>query len=425
LSQFVIARDRVTKRIVHIKDVLEGYSDGECSDCGHPLIAANRNQKTRKKTCYFRHNVNSACSGSQLVHDLAAQVLVRRKAVALPRYNETIRFPAEGESYQEALFTLEGRTHSSGDVKAEQTQSLEFGTRRTDVVFYGEPILYVEVHNTNAVKEDRLEFYQNLDKNCIEVDIEGYEDYLDAGIAEFSDYICNKSERRWINLSSETLELRSAYLALEQRYRMRLKVEAAEEADRKRRWESARQQNNHVITKLVKFQSLGIEELRFMLNHQGYYRSNRLERYLKSVHGTIPGFINQEVEHDYAFKTARYRWQRLIHREIVESHNQILTGARKWHEPFVRVSCEYLYSMLRARGVPVLDLVDDTEAIHRRPLIDVSLNIWTERGMTKDEARYIPRPIAAINDYLRYLKALGLVVRLNDGTFAIGIKSSG
>lgn len=131
------------------------------------------------------------------------------------------------------------------------------------------------------------------------------------------------------------------------------------------------------------------------------------------------------MEHDYAFKTARYRWQRLIHREVIELHNHILTGARKWHEPVVRFSCEYFYSMLRERNVPLLELVDDAEVIHRKPLIDVSLYTWVDRGMTKEEARSIPRPLAAINDYLRYLKSLGLVVRLKDGTYAIGVTLRG
>jgi hypothetical protein len=131
------------------------------------------------------------------------------------------------------------------------------------------------------------------------------------------------------------------------------------------------------------------------------------------------------VGHDYAFKTARYRWQRLIHRGVIGLHNHILTGARKLHEPVVRFSCEYFYSMLRARNVPLLELVDDAEVIHRKPLIDVSLYTWVDRGMTKEEARSIPRPLAAINDYLRYLKSLGLVVRLKDGTYAIGVTLRG
>ena len=105
----------------------------------------------------------------------------------------------------------------------------------------------------------------------------------------------------------------------------------------------------------------------------------------------------------------------------MELHNHILTGTRKWHEPFVRFSCEYFYSMLRERNVPVLELVDDSEAIHRKLLTDVSLYLWVDRGLTEEEARSIPRPLAAIDDYLRYLKSLGLVVRLNDGTYAIGV----
>lgn len=421
MKSFVLARDRTTNEIVHIKDVPEGYSNGECSECGHPLITSNRDQATRKVACYFKHDGNSTCTGSQLVHDLAVEVLVRYKEVSLPRYEESIRFPETGETYQETLFTLPVKTHTSDEVKAEQTQSLDTGIRRTDVVFYGEDRLYVEVHHTNAVKEDRAEFYRKLDKNCIEVDVEGYDDYLEAGIDEFANFICHKSERRWIHLSSDTPELKSAYAALEHSHRMDLKIRAAYEAERKRAWDGERRKNKQLVDKLQEFQKLGIEELRFRLNQRECYRSKRLERDLKAAHGAMPDFINQEVKHDYAFKTARYRWQRLIHKEVVELHNHILTGARKWHEPFVRFSCEYFYSMLRARNVPILELVDDSEAIHRKILTDVSLNLWVDRGLTEEEARSIPRPLAAIDDYLRYLKSLGLVVRLNDGTYAIGV----
>ena len=425
MNNFVLARDRTTKEIVHIKDVPEGYSNGECSECGHPLIAANKNQATRKVACYFRHDVNSSCTGSQLVHDLAVEVLVRYKEVTLPCYEKSIRFPETGDIYQETLFTLSARTHSSDDVKAEQTQTGESGIRRTDVVFFGERRLNVEVHHTNAVKEDRAEFYRKLNRDCIEVDVEGYDDCLEAGIDEFANFICHKSERRWIHLSSDTPELKSAYAELEHSHRMDLKIRAAYEAERKRAWDSERRKNKQLVDKLQEFQKLGIEELRFRLNQRESYRSSRLERDLKAAHSAIPDFINQEVEHDYAFKTARYRWQRLIHKEVMELHNHILTGARKWHEPFVRFSCEYFYSMLRDRNVPVLELVDDSEAIHRKPLIDVSLNTWVDRGLTREEARLIPRPLAAINDYLRYLKLLGLVVRLNDGTYAIGVAFRG
>ncbi|MGB0503244.1 MAG: hypothetical protein ACPGGD_04280 [Thalassolituus sp.] len=225
MKNFVLARDRTTREIVHIKDVPEGYSNGECSECGHPLIAANKNQATRKVACYFRHDVNSTCTGSQLVHDLAVEVLVRHKEVTLPRYEENIRFPETGDLYQEVLFTLPVKTHTSDEVKAEQTQSLDTGIRRTDVVFYGEHRLYVEVHNTNAVQEDRAEFYRKLDKNCIEVDVEGYDEYLEAGIDEFANFICHKSERRWIHLSSDTPELKYAYAALEKRYLRALDIQ--------------------------------------------------------------------------------------------------------------------------------------------------------------------------------------------------------
>ena len=421
MKNFVLARDRTTKEVVHIKDVPDGYSNGECAECGHPLIAANKNQATRKVACYFRHDVNSSCTGSQLVHDLAIEVLVRHKEVTLPRYEENIRFPETGDLYKEKLFTLPVKTHTSDEVKAEQTQSLDTGIRRTDVVFYGEHRLYVEVHHTNAVKEDRAEFYRKLDKNCIEVDVEGYDEYLEAGIDEFTDFICHKSERRWIHLSSDTPELKYAYAALEKRYLRALDIQEKIEAERKRVWDGERKKNKQLVDKLQEFQKLGIEELRFRLNQRECYRSKRLERDLKASHGAMPDFINQEVEHDYAFKTARYRWQRLIHKEVMELHNHILTGTRKWHEPFVRFSCEYFYSMLRERNVPVLELVDDSEAIHRKLLTDVSLYLWVDRGLTEEEARSIPRPLAAIDDYLRYLKSLGLVVRLNDGTYAIGV----
>jgi hypothetical protein len=424
MNNFVLARDRTTKEIVHIKDVPEGYSNGECSECGHPLIAANKNQATRKVACYFRHDVNSSCTGSQLVHDLAVEVLVRYKEVTLPCYEKSIRFPETGDIYQETLFTLSARTHSSDDVKAEQTQTGESGIRRTDVVFFGERRLNVEVHHTNAVKEDRAEFYRKLNRDCIEVDVEGYDDCLEAGIDEFANFICHKSERRWIHLSSDTPELKSAYAELEHSHRMDLKIRAAYEVERKRGWEREREKNSHVIAKLQAFMQVGAEELRFKLNHQERYRSARIERRLKTLHGCIPEYINQEGEHDYAFKTARYRWQRLVHDYVIEHHNDILHGARQSHEPPHRFSLIDMYHMLRSEGVPVLELVDDTEAIHQGVLSEVGRNTWVERGLTEDEARAIPRPLAAINDYLRYLKSLGLVVRLKDGTFGIGVKVS-
>lgn len=424
MTKCILARDRTTKEIVHIKDVPEGYSNGECSECRHPLTAANRNRDTRKVARYFKHKVDSACTGNQLVHDLAVQVLVRYKEVTLPYYERSIRFPETGDIYQETLFTFGVRTHSSDDVKAEQTQSLETGIRRTDVIFYGERPLNVEVHHTNAVKEDRAEFYRKLNRDCIEVDVEGYDGYLEAGIDEFAHFICHKSERRWIHLSSDTPELKSAYAALEHSHRMDLKIRAAYEAERKRGWERQREKNSHVIAKVQAFMQVGAEELRFKLNHQNSYREFNIERELKPIHGCIPEFINQEVEHDYAFKVARYVWQRLIHNYVIEHHNDILNGVRQWHEPPHRFSLVDVYRMLRSERVPVLALVDDTEAIHRAPLADVGLETWVEQGLTEDEARAIPRPLAAINDYLRYLKSLGLVVRLKDGTFGIGVKLS-
>ena len=403
MKNFVLAKDKESGRIVHINDIPEGYTGGRCSECNHPLIAANRNRTTRKKACYFRHDTNSTCTGNQLVHDLAVQVLVERKSVTLPTFRQVIRFPEEGETFECDEFVYESYVFTAESAVAEKGLRVVEKDRRPDITFCGDNILYVEVHHTNPVLEDRKESYRALDEHCVEVDVKGYEEYLEAGINQFAEFICHKSERRWIHLSSKTPELVIETQWLEDKYRTRLEREAESEAQRLVLWNQSRKKHSQIIEKLQALMDMGIEKLRFKLNQHDKYKLRKLDQKLEKRHGCIPDFINQEVDHDYAFKTARYRWQRLIHEKILEYHNYVLTGSRKWHEPVIHFTCQDFYSMLRERGVPVLELVSKTEEINGGVLTDTNLYKWIDRGMTEEEAKSVPRPLEAINGYLLFL----------------------
>ncbi|MDF1762054.1 MAG: hypothetical protein P1U57_01475 [Oleibacter sp.] len=436
MKKFVIAKDKNTQRIVRIDEVEEGYSDGVCPDCGHNLIAANRNQATRKVACYFRHDRDSECSGESLVHLYAKQVLHDRKRVFVPDYTQTIFDPNDQSYLYQKLFQYSAKFISSDQAIMENSIMVDEKSRIPDVTFLGSPILHIEIHNTNKVDDDKKGFFKKLDQNCIEIHMDGYHAYLDKGESEFYEFVSKLANRQWIHFSSENKELRSAiWDSQQERKRKRCENENRKIVthNKKEQWYK---KNSLFIDRFRAFREHGIPLLREKQNAYSKYRDLDLEKKLKNSEGYFSSIISSELDHDYAFKCASYVWQwkiySLLLNKFKESENDFFDEIYKnqsklkfwgpeffWNSYSTKLTVSECYRYLKDQGVIVLDLVNISESLNDGEALPLKRPKEKFLGLSLKEYELLPKPTIAIRKYLFHLCELGFLKYLHGNEFDI------
>lgn len=129
-------------QVIHISAAERGLRcDCTCKDCGSQLEAV----KGTERTHYFRHSNGKHCSGETAVHLFAKQVIAAA---------DNINLPSQRIFYE--------------NVRVEQT----LGTKRPDItVSVGGEDVHFEIKVTNAVKQDKRQFYWDCRQKCVEIDL--------------------------------------------------------------------------------------------------------------------------------------------------------------------------------------------------------------------------------------------------------------
>jgi|GEM_PF-6600474 len=204
-QNFKVALDCHTRRVVHIDEVEEGFKNGLCPTCNERLIAANLNRSTRKKDTYFRHKNQSNCSGETLIHLWSKQIIHDHLSLIVPscdystkEHNKTPSFNPEN-TWKENSITF---TFNSASLEKTITSPSTNESRIPDVTlfFNGSPILYVEIHVTHRVNNEKKRFFEDAKLNCLEIDMSdvGYEEL--SNIQLFEDYVLKAAPRHWVSL---------------------------------------------------------------------------------------------------------------------------------------------------------------------------------------------------------------------------------
>jgi hypothetical protein len=436
MKHFVIAKDKNTQRIVRIDEVEEGYADGVCPDCEHNLIASNRNQENRKVACYFRHDRDSECSGESLVHFYAKQVLHDRKRVFVPDYSQLISDPKNKQYPGHRWFKYSEKYIQTDKATMETSIKIDEKSRIPDVTFLGPPILHIEIHNTNKVGDDKKDFLKKLDQNCIEIHMDGYQAYLDKGESEFYEFVSKLANRQWIHFSSENKELLSAIYDIQQERNRKRRDDENRIAVIRAEKEQWREKNSLFIERFETFKEHGIPLLRKKQNTRSKYRDLALENKLTDSQGSFSTIISSELEHDYAFKCARYIWQWEIYSLLLDkfklTNEVFVSSITKNRNDLVSLGPEFVwinsgatfavsdcYRFLQDQKIELLELVYLSESLNGGVPLPMKKAKGRFLGLSQQEYELLPKPTIAIKKYLHHLCDLGFLKYLYGYEFEI------
>lgn len=436
MKHFVIAKDKNTQRIVRIDEVEEGYANGVCPDCEHKLIASNRNQCKRKVACYFRHDRDSECSGESLVHLYAKQVLHDRKRVFVPDYSQLISDPKNKQYPGHRWFKYSGKYIQTDQATMETSIKVDEKSRIPDVTFCGPPILHIEIHYTNKVNDDKKDFLKKLNQNCIEIHMDGYHEYLDKGEGEFYEFVSKLANRQWIHFSSENKELLSAIYDIQQERKRKRRDDENRRAVIRAEKEQWYKDNSLFIERFETFRKHGIPLLREKQNTCSKYRDLGLENKLTDSQGNFSTIISSELDHDYAFKCARYIWQWEIYSllldkfkltnevflsSISKSCNDIVSFGHEfvWSNSGASISVNDCYRFLQDQKIELLELVYHSESLNGGAPLPMRKAKERFLGLSQKEYELLPKPTIAIKKYLHHLCDLGFLKYLYGYEFEI------
>lgn len=183
--------------LVHIDAVANGKAcNCVCPNCRDPLIAKN-NQKN-VITHHFSHSGSECAGGGETaIHLMAKQIVVTKKRVLSPLFNE-----------QPEFHDLSGKMYSGERIYIKPTiiradnaeQEVDFPGFTPDIVFdvNGKKLL-IEIQVTHKVDDEKKEKVQNAGMAMMEVDLSGINQNILRDEAEFSHYVITKAPRTWIS----------------------------------------------------------------------------------------------------------------------------------------------------------------------------------------------------------------------------------
>lgn len=175
-SQIAYALHRESNKVIHVSEAKRGLlCNCKCIECGSELEAIKGDVREH----HFRHVESKTCTGETAIHLFAKQVIAD---------NTIIRIP--------------GRRLVYSNVRVENW----LDTKRPDVtVFVEGENVHFEIRVSNAVKENKKQFYFNGKYKCVEIDLSDKEIWT-LPLEELKEVILEKSYNKSIIYWEEQIE---------------------------------------------------------------------------------------------------------------------------------------------------------------------------------------------------------------------------
>lgn len=228
-----IACDKLTKKLVNVKDVPNGLEcNCYCDSCNEDLIAVN---KEKKQKAHFRHSNNSNCkfnnSFESYIHWLAKEVFQGMDKILLPPiyvYNlregskSYIQFMNEIKTFfketnistertnESKFFSIVLQPQSEVPIKAIKIESIyksSKGDVKVDIVIEnGKNLLFVEPYFTNPINDEKFAKIVALDNSTVSINLMEFirsNEYLFT-IQEFKNFLTSSiQEKCWEYVKEE------------------------------------------------------------------------------------------------------------------------------------------------------------------------------------------------------------------------------
>lgn len=166
---------------VHINNATDNQNY-TCPICGNQVFPHNKKKEGRKRAPSFMHKAGSDCvgNGESVLHKLAKDILQEEKKIMLPPLNDHLM----------GTFIC---TNVVSETNDEGT-----GLRPDCICFSGEDELWVEFKRSHEVDSKKAEKIQKARKNCIELDLNVFNDQ-NFNKEKFREFIVNCHEHRiWV-----------------------------------------------------------------------------------------------------------------------------------------------------------------------------------------------------------------------------------
>lgn len=409
---FSYAIDSKSGKAIHISEVSEGYPFAVCPECGRKLVTANRNLKKRKVAAYFRHSGDSSCGGMTALHLYAQQILASNKELLVPAYHfQYVQVDLSGSSHQIEWSSKPERNLFEKSVLEHRILPSRY---IADVLLESNqyPNLYIEIrvhHETNVEKRDWL---RDQRKDVIEIDLRPLLMLGSIMPTEIEEAVISEAPRVWLaqDRFNKTIDdLKKNHDNHISRINKALRRQKLQEEIERNAWRIA---NGDLIGKIKSYnheenqiRALTTLEKRFTTSTS--HEEHKFYQLLVSQFEGVPKLLDIKVEDELAFKVFRTVWQYRIWALLMDPK-------------YVRIpkSAAYLYQTIRK--YPELELTDVAKIAEQAAGEELlnDLQFGKPKGLkylSDDEFLAIPKPLAAVKNYLDALIFIGCVREIPQG----------
>lgn len=401
---FQIARDLQSDRLVHIKDIPEGYSHCVCPSCGDALVASNKNRSQRKKAIYFRHKGNKDCSPNTMLHSVAEDMLLEEKALAFPEFAEFITIPRTSKDRKEySQFLRIAGGHETYKSTSQETRYPN-SDRIADVVGTGPSgTTYIEIRVHHEVDTDKQNELRELGVDCIEIDLRELLSVEDLTIEQIKEHVIEKAPRHWISTVRYKIQIQSVIQQLKRMRAQDRSAAAAQAHDRKSFKDSMREYNADALELLKRYmipenRKRALNTFTNRLLRDNTFENDALLQIMETFNGGVPAFLDTQVKGELAFKCHRTYWQYQIYLYLLQHIKDYV----EW----VTFTPQTLYEEIKGKEL-LTDLAKTFEESHG-PIIS-ERKVDCLKYLTGAEFEALPKPIPAIRQYCNALADIGFL----------------
>jgi hypothetical protein len=405
-KSFQIAKDLKLDRLVHIKDIPEGYQYCVCPHCGDPVVASNKNQPHRRKAIYFRHKGNKTCSPDNILHSMAEDILLVERELVYPEFAENILIPKrtkDKKSYSRFLRIASGREIYQSTKKEVRYPC---SVRIADVVGVLQlRKTYIEIRVHHEVDTEKEKELKALGVDSIEIDMRELLFVQELTVDLIKDYVISKAPRKWISVSRYEAQIKSIKQQLNQDRFKDLNTFRAMTEERKRSNNYLREYYSSAIDLLYLYmkpanqtKALNIFKNRLFRDHT--IENNALLQIMDRFNGGVPEFLNLPVKGELAFNYHRTYWQYLIYKYLLKCVREYIS--------WVSFTPKSLYDEIN--GKELLTKLSMSFEDNHGPIISEK-KVEQFSYLTVKEFAALPKPIPAIRKYCNSLVELGLLTK--------------
>lgn len=413
MKYFVLGLDTATNKIVHIENVKEGYLYCVCEACRTPLIAANRNQVTRKNRIYFKHANNDNCSQESALHRFAKEIIHEAMGIILPEFNYPVVRHYSNGSCDIKTVVYPSKWIDFQDVNLEKGIKLDDHYIIPDVTggLITGSSLYVEIYVTSDKKTYHREIIRKYNLNTVEVDLSSLKRKKYITKDQLRNYVLNLAPRKWLHIDWYDEEIACIKHELES-----LPDKQPLLVEQSRPDTTVVKNKRKALDSVPTYEGAGIALSREVFNqvvkYMRAYRDVKTRRMIAVRYANsfwrkystchILDYCDVPIKGELAFNKYRTIWQEEVI-DYLEQSNVALSATQITDYVVTQVSLNKLARLLYE---------------HKNKLLpkDKWMNLHTFVSTYGEiPPDYIPCPYNVINQYLSHLDKRGIIMKVDNG----------